>query len=198
MIYNEQFIDFVHEIFPSIDPYVAERVKYSIDQFRKTGADVFYFTSGSLGDLSQGDIIDNLSFISFNDEGMLEKIDTLGMVVSNTCDVENDDDIILAPLIPIDNLGISKSGLDNLKKNRVFRFIYIPEGDLVNYVVDLGQVSKTNKNYVKNRISSNESTRVASLNQLGYYFFLCKLAVHFLRPEDTTVQTMRFELSSQN
>lgn len=194
MIYNEEFINFVHEIFPSISPYVADQVKSSIDQFHRTGAEVKYFTSSTLNDLSQGDIVENLRFISVDEKGMLQKMDTLGMIISNTCDIENDDSIVIAPLIPINEIELSSSGLENLKRNRIYRFIYIPEGILTDYVIDLGRVTTFNKVYLIDQIDSGNFIKKSSLNQLGYYFFLCKVAVHFLRPEDTTIQGQRFSM----
>jgi len=194
MIYNQSFIDFVHDIFPSINPYTSEQVKNSIDQFYRTGADVKYFTEKRLGFLSQGDIISHVRFLRTDENGVIGKLDTMGMVISNTCDIENDDSIVVAPLVQIDQLDLSESDLSNLKRNRIYRFIFIPENIFTDFVVDLSRVTTFNKAYIEKSIDENRAEYVASLNQLGYYFFLCKIAIHFLRPEDTTVQNKRFEM----
>ena len=49
-------------------------------------------------------------------------------------------------------------------------------------------IQKNTKNILKNK------TRIYSLNLIGFYLLICKLTIHFLRPEDTGVQNSRQRL----
>jgi hypothetical protein len=114
-------------------------------------------------------------------------VHTKGMLISNTCDAEHDGAVILAPMFRIDAL----EGLDKraLKQNQIFRFLHLPDSRIGDYVVDLGMLAAYPTGLVARIIET--SGKCASLTQLGYYFFLCKLTVHLMRPEDQGVQMTR-------
>lgn len=183
-----EFIDFTKSLFPSIDPYIAKEVKNSLKQFEENGGRYKCFTRCSFSFLSQGDIIDKLKFVKVNADGEIIKKELKALLLSNTCDAENDNVLLFAPLIPLINLKVNK---DTLKKNRIYKLLYFPGHRYDDYVVDLSLVSSFSKELINKLLESEIIKKEASLSDFGYYLFLTKLTVHFMRPEDKEVQKMR-------
>lgn len=184
---TERFIDFVQEIFPCINPYTKDRVKQAIRQFYEAEQTCNYFMSQPLEYLAQGDILDSILFRFFDDDGNEYTHRTKGLLISNTCDSHRDDFVVFAPLLPLDSFD-NRQAITN---NQIFRLLFFPDYTYAGYVVDLSILSAVPRALIDKYISSGEITKVASLNSLGYYLFLCKLTVHLMRPEDTDVQMER-------
>jgi len=182
------FINFVQELFPSISPYTKEKVKDAIKQFDLTGKKQNFFLYQPLDHLVQGDIIEMLPFTRYNMEGNREVYKTKGILISNSCDADNDDTIVFAPLFPLEKINLD---IANIKNNLNYRLLYFPDPKLENYVADLSLLNSYNKKLIENSINIGKITKIVSLSQLGYYFFICKLTVHLLRPEDIEVQDYR-------
>jgi hypothetical protein len=183
-----EFIDFTKSLFPSIDPYIAEEVKNSLKQFEENGGRYKCFTNRSFSFFSQGDIIDKLKFIKVNDSGQIIEKELKALLLSNTCDAENDDVLLCAPLISLTSLKVDQ---DTLKKNRIYKLLYFPGYRYDDYVVDLSLVSSFSKVLINKLLENEIIKKEASLSDFGYYLFLSKLTVHFMRPENTEVQEMR-------
>lgn len=184
----EDFISFVKRIFPSIDPYEAERVKSAVRQFEETGRTYKCFTSKPFQYLAQGDIIDELPFTMLDDNARMGKYRSKGLILSNTCDLENDDNIICAPLLPISSIDLPR---DTIEKNVVYNIIFFPDHRFSDYIVDLSLINTFPKSVINKAIEKEEIKKIASLSDFGYYLFLSKLTIHFMRPEDVEVQSER-------
>lgn len=184
----KSFIDFAHELFPSISPYTKENVKEAIRQFESKGRKFNFFLYDSLKYLSQGDIIGELPFTYYTSDGSVRKFKSNGLLLSNTCDAENDDTIIFAPLIPINGFD---GDLTNILKNMNYRLLHFPDKDFHDYVIDFGLINSYSTKLIGQSIEDKKINKIASLNDLGYYLFLCKLTIHFMRPEDIEVQQTR-------
>lgn len=205
----QEFVNFVHKLFPSIDPYVKEQVDIALRQFKikkredqvqlkenksklstEKERSYSFFIKGPFDYLRQGDIIgDNLPFVTYSPEGNESIRKTLGFLISNTCDCENDDNITLSPLIPIDQMGFKD--LTPIQNNTTYRFLYFPNSDFSDYVVDFSIMNSFPKKAIEDRLKQSKLTRHAYLNKLGYYLFLTKLTVHLMRPEDKDTQQER-------
>lgn len=61
-LYLAEFIDFVDNVLPSIDPEIKNKAKAAIEQFNNSGNTFEYFTPKILPELSQGDIISEILF----------------------------------------------------------------------------------------------------------------------------------------
>ncbi len=183
-----EFVSFVEELFPSITPYTKEQVRQAIRQFEQSGQQYKYCMHEPVSYLAQGDIVDALPFIKYDEKGNQSLLKTKGILLSNTCDAENDDVVVFAPLLPIDKIKLERSVVTS---NLIYRFLYIPDSNLLDYVVDMSLINSFSKNLIETGIVQNKLNKVASLNQFGYYLFLCKLTVHLMRPEDREVQTVR-------
>jgi hypothetical protein len=184
----EEYIDFVKSLFPCISPYTQERAKECIRQFYILRSEFPCFTAVHIPDLNQGDIISKLPFRRYDDEGDEEEYVTDGLIISNSCDIENDNQILIAPFFPISELGLD---LKNLKNNAYFSLLFFPDNRYSNHVADLSLISPFPKKVIQNKLDAGSITKKFSLNQVGYYLLISKITVHLLRPEDTTVQSLR-------
>lgn len=184
-----EFIDFVTEVFPSIHPYTKEQVKASIQQFEKSGVQRNFSMHSALPYLAQGDIFgDLIPFIKQDKNGELSVLKAKAILLSNTCDSERDDILIFAPLIPIKSLDMDEQAV---KSNQIYRLLYFPDPLIEEYVVDLSLLNSFSRVMFENKLREGKFSKIMSLNDLGYYLFLCKLTVHLMRPEDTGVQKIR-------
>lgn len=184
----EEYIDFVKSLFPCISPYTQERAKECIRQFYILHSEFPCFTGTNIPDLNQGDIISELPFRRYNEVGDEEEYVTDGLIISNSCDIENDDQILIAPFFPIADLGLD---LNNLKNNAYFNLLFFPDNRYAAHVADLSLLSPFPKKVIQDKIFAGALTKKHSLNQVGYYLLISKITVHLLRPEDMTVQSLR-------
>ena len=93
----DEFIKYTNQVFPSIDSSIKESVREALNQFDINKFN--WFSSNFLGGICQGDILDKIPFTIQDDNGNNEALFTKAMVISNSCDIENDNKILLAPLI---------------------------------------------------------------------------------------------------
>ena len=185
----DEFIVMVKELFPSISPYTAETARNAMRQFEQSGAAYNCFTPTPFKDfLAQGDIISNLPFTRYAPDGEQMELRTCGLMLSNTCGAENGDVVTFSPLWALDSLDLPRR---QVELNRKYRFMYFPDSRMSNFVVDFGIITAFPKRLVQTGISNGFLEKKHSLSQFGYYLFLCKLTVWFMRPEDTVIQLDR-------
>lgn len=184
----DEFVRFVEGIFPSIDPYVAERATEAIRQHRFESHHLYEVRL--LPQVSQADIIGPLPFFLRSNLDELRRYDGPGLMLSNTCDVENDDHAVCCAAFEVEVFEerFTDGEMRSLRRNEKFNLLYLPgvpnRGDLV---VDLSICNTVPRHLLTGDDEGDEGTeeipRIASLSQLGYYFFLSKLTVHLMRPE---------------
>ena len=112
------------------------------------------------------------------------------MLLSNTCSADHDDDIVIAPLLQIKDLGLNRNDIVN---NLHYRLFYLPDKRFEELVVDFSLMNTFNKNLLNAQIEDGKVKKESSLNQMGFYLLLSKLTVCFMRPEDEEVQASRRE-----
>lgn len=190
-MFDEDFIDFVTELFPSISPYTQAQTKTSLSQFYKNGKTFECFNAVKLNGICQGDIIDNITFFKISEDGKLNKYTGQGIILSNSCDIENDDYILIAPFYPINSTGFKEEKIKDLKNNRIYGLMYFPDVSEESVFVDFSQIQSFPKTYIKDGIKNKKLFHKHSLNLVGYYLLLCKLTIHFMRPEDSNLQKDR-------
>lgn len=190
----EAFIDFVKDLFP-IKPYVHEKVKDCLSQFKKNGNSLNYTAFSFTNDgLIQGDIIESLPFAFFANNGEERILKVKAMLISNSCDMENDENVIFAPMIPINS--ITKGGIDRqtVVDNKINSIFYVPaDANIAEDVVDLSLMCSFPRKAIADLLSAKRINKVIELNNIGYYLFLCKLVVHFMRPESKDVTRVSVE-----
>ena len=184
----DAFIDFAQSLFPSISPYVKEQTKEALKQFERDNKRIDLFDQKPFDFLSQGDILEGIPFLSLDENGEVQAYTGKGMIISNTCSCEHDDNIIIAPMIKLDDLSVEKS---SIRKNLNYRLFYLPANDYDEYVVDFSLMNTHNKQVINNMINAGKINREKSLNVFGFYLLLTKLTICFMRPEDKDVQYER-------
>ena len=166
----------------------ARKCQSALEQFYSHGKRFSCFTSAQIEGLSQGDIIASLPFEIIVEDRSLYKLNTSACIVSNSCDIENDKTFLAAPVLDITRLDVDK---ENLKNNRYYRLLYFPDEIFSDIVVDLSLMMPFYTLAVQKSLESGRIKKIHSLNLVGYYLLISKLTVHFMRPEDKTVQSSR-------
>ena len=87
----KEFIDFVDSVLPSVDPEAKDKAKAAIEQFHRKGNKFEYLLPRQLPSLSQGDIISEIPFSYFKDEGSQYVFKAKGMVISTSCHIDQKD-----------------------------------------------------------------------------------------------------------
>ena len=177
----KELIDFVDSILPSVPMGTKEGVQEAIAQFEKDGEQIKYLTANPLSELSQGDIISAVPFYYFDNDGNQKMFKTDALVLSTSCHIDQKDKLFLVPVFPLTSF---KGNFVELKKNKVIDYMYIPEGILINSYVNFEIMNTFSKELIMSGLKNGKLTRVASLNQIGYYFFIIKLTVYLMRRED--------------
>lgn len=183
-----EFVEFTQNLFPAISPYVKERTEDAIKQFELSGKKVNLFNGRAYDFLAQGDILDGIPFTRMEENGEISACVGKGIIVSNTCSADHDDEIVIAPLLKVELLGLNRADIIN---NLHYRLLYFPDERYEEYVVDFSLMNTFNKNILNEMIKQQRVHKESSLNQFGFYLFICKLTVCFMRPEDREVQEDR-------
>lgn len=191
MIFDTSFIDFVTSLFPSISPYVQEQTKRSLEQFYEQGKTFECYNRKQLDGICQGDIIENVKVPIIGIDGSINVAERTVLIISNSCDIENDDYILIAPFYSFSESGLSKSQLSELKNNKFFGKMYFPDVSEEEMFADFSYIQSLPKQYFYEGIEHNTMHIKYSLNLVGFYLLLCKLTIHLLRPEDKQLQSDR-------
>lgn len=176
-----EFIDFVDSVLPAVSPDFRDGAKEAIRQFERDGHQLKYMTLRPLEDLSQGDVIGKVPFCFFDKNGKQKQFMSDALVLTTSCSIDNKDRLTLAPILPLD---LFEGNTTELRDNIIYDYMYIPDGVLEDRFVDFGIMNTYSKNLIVHGLESQKLKRLGSLNQLGYYFFVIKLTVFFMRTED--------------
>ncbi|MGL5066735.1 MAG: hypothetical protein ACRC6T_02755 [Sarcina sp.] len=218
----DKFVNLVQSIFPgSVTPYIAKQAKESLKQFKKDnkfgkgseglGREYDFFDLKKVGFLRQGDIIEGLNYFYISETGEQKIIrDAKMMIISNTCDsnrveksstTRKNPQIHLVPLVEvtgyldeIEDKDKRASFESDIYNNLIFRFIHLPHNELNKYVVNLNLITSLPLSILSERISDGACNIKYSLNDVGFYFLLCKLTAYFMR-EEVKSETNRGEIA---
>lgn len=183
---SKEFVDVLKELFPPISEATKENLKKLITNHIKDPC--FIFESSIPQPIRQGDIITNIPFQTLyeGDEYLGKRL--YGMMISTTCDFEHEKVVLFAPGYTMDvfkeSFGDNAERLNDLRNNAIYDKFYLPPyQETSELVIDFNGINSFGVDYIKEIISKGSSKRVASLALNGYYYLLCKLTIHFLRPE---------------
>lgn len=191
----DEFIDFVDSVLPSVDPDAKDKAKAAIDQFKEEGKYFEFLTPKSLPELSQGDIISEIWFSYFDNAGNQQKYKANGMVISTSCHIDQKQIINIVPILPLSYLKADKNKEGEIKKNRVYDYMYLPDNIMSDKFVDFSKVCTYEKKLIFDGIKAGKIKRIASLSQVGLYLFIIKLTVFFMRKEDGVTMKRRAEMN---
>ncbi len=182
----EGFVNLYKKTFPSIEYGEKELIKDYFTDF-EYNCDKF-FTIYKSSSILQGDFLSNVKFTLISKNEDVLHTDTIGMILSNTCDIKHDEFIVMAPVFPFEYFEKiypkEKKTIDSIKKNLIFRFFYIPScfGN-PEFVVDFTKICSYEKKYLINKLEKDNTKKLLSFTQLGYYLLILKLTIHLLRSE---------------
>lgn len=187
------YIDFLEKLFPAIDPYTAEGAKAAVREFNRYGVKTPFFTKPLDEDFQQGDIFTRVPFASIDGQGKGRLTVTGGMLLTNSCDVTRNANLQFAALTPIANYSTEPRFVDAVKSNVNYEYLYFPDTKFDDSFVNFGYISSVSRTAFERFVQMGKSERVASLNATGYFLFITKLTVFFMRPEDSQVYASRSE-----
>lgn len=185
-----EFIDFCHQIFPHIDPYTKEQAKIAMQQFEGISRPSLTKIE-SEPDLYQGDIFSEIPFFYYDKDGQQRLIRRKAQLLSNTCDATRDDMLLFAALHPLKDFSGNISMVDNIKKNRKYSAFYLNDTILSDEYIDFEMINTFSREAFNKLLQEKKVRRIASLTLVGYYMFICKLSIFFMRPEDVEVNSSR-------
>lgn len=186
----KEFIDFTSEVIPSISPYTKEGIKKALDQFNCKNKKFYTTMQDNFDILTQGDILDNIPFYRMDSNGELKIYKGKGIVLNNTCDCDRNESILIAPFIPIASI---KKDKEIMMANKVYDYLYIPDNNLEEEIIDFGLTNNYNRELIIKSIEDGKVSKIKSLNAIGYYLFICKLTIYLARPEDVEINEKRKE-----
>ncbi len=185
-----EFIDFVDSVLPSVDAETKDKAKAAIEQFQVTGNQIEYIAPNILPELSQGDIVSDMIFSYFKEDGSQHIYKAKGLVISTSCHIDQGDKLNIVPVRLLEDYEVNPQFVAELKKNKIFSLMYLPENLLEDYVVDFSGVSTYDKKLIMDGLERGKLHRICSLSQIGLYFFVIKLTVFLMRKED--IDTLKF------
>ncbi|WP_078130654.1 hypothetical protein [Leptospira alexanderi] len=204
---TQDFIELFKKAFPTIDPGQLISLDEMLRQFRKREFLIrgykpqfeesinVQITKDPQPILMQGDIIENLPILILDNNGNLIELETPSVILSASCDCESDSNIIFAGCYSFSEIRkLVKSELD-LFNNLYYKFFTFANSsdESKSLVADFSKVSSFSRILIEKRINEGKLKKIASLTQLGYYYFITKLYIHFLRVEDTNALGFRKE-----
>jgi hypothetical protein len=177
----QAFARLLTDLFPSVDPENVKELLRKHWQQLPLPRDLF--ATQLPPSICQGDILNPITFIIQDKAGEFAAIDAPGMLLSHSCDFDTDDHIIFAACKRANDY-LQHPAYSNIRSNLYFNAFFLegtPEiGDII---VDFETVQSVRRTVLSEALTDGRIHRVSSLTTLGYYFFLAKLTVRFLRPQ---------------
>ena len=183
---KQALIKLVGDSLKSIDPYDLETIEAALK--KPISMNDSFFLKEKLEVLSQGDIIKSVPYIGIDpntQKGFVNFFDSI--VLSNTCDCQRKNNIILAPILSEGFSEIQKTGNINSK----YELFYIPEKEFKTCYIDFSRIFSFPLNVLKKRFEEKKSDRLYSLSFYGFNFFYLKLSVYLFRPESDEIAPKR-------
>ncbi|MFV8334109.1 hypothetical protein [Flavobacterium sp. GSP14] len=208
-------MEFGEDHFESLlPPYLTSdqksRLKDSLSQFsiqrgaENPNAELDYnnFTNNQFCNyFKQSDLVYEIRYPHLNEETVeFEKYYTTSIILSNTCDISNENShtlnrkqSILAPIIDLNSFIEDlknndyftderlSSFLTELKLQRITNLFYISNNGGEEYIALLDKIFWFPTDELNSYIEDINENKLFSLTQFGYYLFLLKLSFHFCR-----------------
>lgn len=177
----ESFARFFNGVFPSITPELREALRADIRQHGDISAD--FFASPPNDRLMQGDIVGPLPFLLETADGELVQKAVPGMLLSQSCDFDEDVHVLFAPAYPYADVAHTKNA-SSIRANEMTPLFYLPP--LLRreaLVVDFRLMQPLRKASILTKYEKGAYRRTSSFTDEGWYLLLAKLTLHFLRPQ---------------
>ena len=183
----EFFENYCSYLFPSVDTEIKQAIRKEVEQLDMTKS--LWFMLNKLEVLSQGDILNKLPFPYEKDNGDKRVSVGKGMVLSNTCDLQRDPYIVIAPLFNMDDKiedekEFSAQTKENLKNNIVAAKMGFKNSSLDNYFVDFSKSVSFNRKVLLKGMETGKIYVEKSLSQFACYMLYIKLTIYYMRVEN--------------
>jgi hypothetical protein len=192
------------ECFPDISTQTKEELRKLI-QRKELYSNWLFSINQSTSTILQGDVVKDLPVFILGRNGKLRKKDLPVLLLNHDCDMQIDDSIprsefiSFIPLLPFKEYiqhfrGIQQHSIDvrnNIITNKFYVSTLPKESE--DYVADLGLISSIDSCYFHEKMREGSIKKVAELSFNGYYYYLAKLTLHFMRRE--TQDVIREKLS---
>jgi hypothetical protein len=162
-----------------------------------------YYSSLEHEGILQGDVWSGLQMFNF-DSG--ERQGKRGIIISNSCDIDSRNGrlmparMVFAPMIKIsvyqnflERRGVAQEKIGNhlreIRRQAVTSAFYLPQGRGMDEecIVFLDDMHNVPVAYFE---KYEESKKILSLSQIGFYVFVMKLSMHFCRMHENEVRTV--------
>jgi len=142
-----------------------------------------FFSSQPPDPVMQGDVLGPLPFMFEDEDGELVERRTPGMLVSQSCDFDQDQWVLFAPAFPYSDFAGSRNA-SSIRSNEITNLFYLPPlVDNEPLVIDFRLMQPFAKQRVQDKARTGELSRIRSFTDEGWYLLLAKLTLHFLRPQ---------------
>lgn len=178
----EFFENYCNNLFPSVDTEIKNAVRTAVSQIDMTKSP--WFMLHLLDELSQGDILNKIPFEIIENDGTRKTYITKGMILSNTCDLQRDPYIIIAPVFNIEDGEFTDQQKQDLKNNIYTAKMGFKNSCLENYFVDFSKSMSFNRNVILKGIEENKIKRELSLSQFACYMLYIKITIYYMRIEN--------------
>jgi hypothetical protein len=179
---DASFAEFVQSLFPGVNPETAKQCIQDLTNDPPEPRELFALTLPN--DIYQGDMLEPVDFLGYGADGGYVESSLVGMLMSHSCDMAEDQKVIFAACHPADRYH-AHSAWGQIRRNRFYELMYLAgvptKGDVI---VDLATVQTVPTSRIRDQLAENNLTRISSFTPIGYYFFVAKLTVHFLRARE--------------
>jgi len=177
-------ISLFNKAYPILPDTPGGDTKRAIEQFYSSNIGSVQVISDPLPEWSQGDIVEPLIFIDWNEDGEPLHFESPGMIITSTCDLDRKDNVVFCPCYLLSSLG-DKNLISDASKNIVFEFFYVDKIlDGNQWVVDLSRPMTLPRERVFKKLESGDISRRHSLTSRGWYLFITKFSMKYFRPDD--------------
>lgn len=177
----EYAADVLNSFIPAVDPKAVQQLLKEWRENGKVTADLFAVQPPA--NVCQGDVLGPLPFILRDPSGSLSEDIVDGMLISQSCDYDNDQFATFAPCYPLQRFAALGFYASILANEKTALFYLPPIGRHRGMVADLAAMQPFPKAFLEQQLASTAAARVCSFSDIGYVLFLMKLTVHFMRPQ---------------
>lgn len=177
----------VAQVLPNVP---TDKQQLALDQFSigSLGKSITVL-GNAIAEWSQGDILYSVPFTIFTPQGEPKTLTAPGMIITSSCDLDRKSTVVFCPCFSMRDLppGINN---ENVKSNLNYQFLYLGKdfrGEEL--IVDFNLPSALPRERVLQNIKNNSIIRHYSLSQIGWYLFITKFSLNYLRSDDS--DTMR-------
>jgi hypothetical protein len=179
----------VAQVLPSVP---TDNQQLALDQFTKDSlSKSITILRDAISQWSQGDILYSVPFIIFTPQGEPKTLNVPGMIITSSCDLDRKPTIVFCPCFSMSALPPSINRKD-VQNNLNYQFLYLGKdfrGEEL--IVDFNLPSALPRERILQKLENNSTTRAYSLTQIGWYLFITKFSLNYLRSDDSDTMSSR-------